>query len=61
MSQIHGQALGTTDGGHGGGAARRQGQPLARNRAPGPGEVDGERVAQGLQLRNRRRRHGIPD
>ena len=61
MSRIPGQALGTIDGGHGGGATRRQGQSLARNRALGPGEVDGERVAQGLWLRKRRRRLGIPD
>ena len=42
MPRIPGQALGATDGGHGGGAARRQGQPLARNRAPGSVEVDGK-------------------
>ena len=45
MPWIHGQALGATDGGHGGGAAGRQRQPLARNRAPGPEEVDSEGVA----------------
>ena len=31
------------------------------NRATGPGEVDSEGVEEGLQLRERRRRYGIPD
>ena len=58
MPRIPGQALGTTDGGHGGGATRRQGQLLARNLAPGSGEMDGKRVAQGLRLRKRGQGHG---
>ena len=59
MSQIHGQALGTTDGGHGGGAAGRQGQPVGRDCALGPRKVDGEGVEECVWLRKRRRRHGI--
>ena len=61
MPQVHWKALGVADGGPGSGISRRQGQPVGRNRAPGPGEVDSEGVEKGLRLRKRRRRYGIPD
>ena len=44
-----------------GGTPRRQGQPVGRNRASSPGEVDSKRVEEGLQLRKRRRRYGFSD
>ena len=61
MPRIHGKALGAADGGHGGGAVGRHGQPLARNRVRGPGEVDSEGVVEGIRLHKRRRGHGISD
>ena len=61
MPRVHGKALGTADGGHGGRTTRRQGQPMGRDRAPGPKEVDSKGVAEGVWLCKRRRRHGIPD
>ena len=61
MPRVHGKALGVADGGPGGGTPRRQGQSVGRNRAPGPGEVDSEGVEEGLRLRKRRRRYGIPN
>ena len=36
MPQVHGKALGVADGRYGGRTPRRQGQPVGRNRAPGP-------------------------
>ena len=61
MPRVHGKALGVADGGIGGGIPRRQGQSVGRNHAPGPGEVDSKGVEEGLRLRKRRRRYGIPD
>ena len=61
MPRLHGKTLGAADGGYGGRTARRQGQPLARNRAPGPGEVDSKGVAEGVWLCKRKRGHGILD
>ena len=61
MPRVSRKALGVTNGGHGGGTPRRQGQPVGQNRAPGPGEVDSEGVEEGLRLRKRRRRYGILD
>ena len=61
MPRIRGKALGVADGGPGGGTPRRQGQPVERNRASSPGEVGSEGVEEGLRLRKRRRRYGIPD
>ena len=61
MPRVHRKALGVADGGLGGGTPRRQGEPVGRNRAPGPGEVDSEGVEEGLRLWKRRRRYGIPD
>ena len=61
MPRVHGKTLGVADGGRGGGTSRRQGQPVGRNRASSPGEVDSEGVEEGLRLRKRKRRYGIPD
>ena len=61
MPRIREKALGVADRGPGGGTPRRQGQPVGRNRAPGPGEVDRVGMEKGLRLRMRRRRYGIPD
>ena len=61
MPRVHRKALGVADGGPGSGTPRRQGQPVGQNRAPGPREVDSEGVEEGLRLRKRRRRYGIPD
>ena len=55
------KALGVTDGGDGGRAHRGERQPVGRNRALGPREVDCEGVEESLQLRTRRGRYGIPD
>ena len=46
-----GEALGAVHGGDGGGATGQQGQPVARNCAPGTGKVDSEGVAESLRLR----------
>ena len=61
MPRVHGKALGVADGGPGGGTPRKQGQPVGWNRAPSLGEVDSKGVEEGLQLRKKRRRYGIPD
>ena len=61
MPRLDGKALGAAHGRFGGGATRRQRQPVARNRTPGPGKMDSERMEEGLRLCKRRRRHGIPD
>ena len=61
MPRIDGKALGATDGRSSGGVAGREGQSLVGNRAPGPGEVNSEGVEEGVWLRKRRQRHGIPD
>ena len=50
VPRIDGEALGTTDGGDGVRVDERQGQPVARNRAPGIGKVNGEGVAEGLWI-----------
>ena len=57
MPRVHRKALGIVDGGPSGGTPRRQGQPVGRNRAPSPGEVDNEGVEEGLRLWKRRRRY----
>ena len=44
MPRVPRKALGFTNGGYGGGTPRRQGQPVERNRASGPGKVDSEGV-----------------
>ena len=49
-----GEAMGTKDGGDGIRADQRQGQPGARNCALDTGKVDGEGVAEGLQIREGR-------
>ena len=54
MPRVHGKALGAADGGHGGGTPRRQGQPVGRDCAPRPKEVDSEGVAEGVWLHKRR-------
>ena len=61
MPRLPRKALGVTDGGDGGGAHRGERQPVGRNRAPGPREVDREGVEESLQFRTRRGRYGIPD
>ena len=55
------ESPGVTNGGPGGGTPRRQGQPVERIRASSPGEVDRKRVEEGLRLRKRRRRYGLPE
>ena len=50
MLWADGEALEAADGRNGGGATGRQRQPVARNRAPGTGKVDSERVAKSLWI-----------
>ena len=59
MPRVHGKALGAVDGGHGGRTLRRQGQLVGRDCVLSPKEVDSERMAKGVWLCKRRRRHGI--
>ena len=61
MSRPDGEALGAAHGRYGGGATRRQRQPVALNRAPSTGKVDGKRVEEGLQLCKGGRGNGIKD
>ena len=51
MPRADGKAIGTNNGRNGVRADQRQGQPVARNHAPGTGKMDGEGVAEGLRLR----------
>ena len=51
--------MGAANGRNGGGAARRQGQPVARNRAPSLGKVDSKVVVEGLWVLKRGKRNGV--
>ena len=50
VPQIDGEALGAKNGEDGVGVAKRQGQPVAQNRAPSPGKVDNKGVVESLWI-----------
>ena len=50
MPWADGKALRAANGRNGGGAAGREGQPVARNHALSPGKVDSEGVVEGLRI-----------
>ena len=59
MPRLDEEALGAANGGDGGRTDGREGQPVARNRAPSAREVDSEGMAESVRILKGGQRHGI--